>query len=146
MTYLERITFLYGEYIQLTGYLFKNTCMLMTMLSSDDKTMCDSISFFNKVEAESYRAYKYFSSLSTEKKEEMISSSLLSNRMKKELLNIIDDREKTEYFFFIKNDFSSEEIQRYEQAISQLEEKEENCYRINQQVVKEIDKLRNRVI
>ena len=79
MTYLERITFLYGEYIQLTGYLFKNTCMLMTMLSSDDKTMCDSISFFNKVEAESYRAYKYFSSLSTEKKEEMISSSLLSN-------------------------------------------------------------------
>ncbi|MDD7607863.1 MAG: hypothetical protein SPJ52_03890 [Candidatus Enterosoma sp.] len=146
MTYLERITFLYGEYIQLTGYLFKNTCMLMTMLSSDDKTMCDSISFFNKVEAESYRAYKYFSSLSTEKKEEMISSSLLSNRMKKELLNIIDDREKTEYFFFIENDFSSEEIQRYEQAISQLEEKEENCYRINQQVVKEIDKLRNRVI
>ena len=124
MTYLERITFLYGEYIQLTGYLFKNTCMLMTMLSSDDKTMCDSISFFNKVEAESYRAYKYFSSLSTEKKEEMISSSLLSNRMKKELLNIIDDREKTEYFFFIENDFSSEEIQRYEQAISQLEEKE----------------------
>lgn len=146
MTYLERITFLYGEYIQLTGYLFKNTCMLMTMLSSDDKTMCDSISFFNKVEAESYRAYKYFSSLSTEKKEEMISSSLLSNRMKKELLNIIDDREKTEYFFFMENDFSSEEIQRYEQAISQLEEKEENCYRINQQVVKEIDKLRNRVI
>lgn len=146
MTYLERITFLYGEYIQLTGYLFKNTCMLMTMLSSDDKTMCDSISFFNKVEAESYRAYKYFSSLSTEKKEEMISSSLLSNRMKKELLNIIDEREKTEYFFFIENDFSSEEIQRYEQAISQLEEKEENCYRINQQVVKEIDKLRNRVI
>ena len=146
MTYLERITFLYGEYIQLTGYLFKNTCMLMTMLSSDDKTMCDSISFFNKVEAESYRAYKYFSSLSTEKKEEMISSSLLSNRMIKELLNIIDDREKTEYFFFIENDFSSEEIQRYEQAISQLEEKEENCYRINQQVVKEIDKLRNRVI
>ena len=146
MTYLERITFLYGEYIQLTGYLFKNTYMLMTMLSSDDKTMCDSISFFNKVEAESYRAYKYFSSLSTEKKEEMISSSLLSNRMKKELLNIIDDREKTEYFFFIENDFSSEEIQRYEQAISQLEEKEENCYRINQQVVKEIDKLRNRVI
>ncbi|MCI7220910.1 MAG: hypothetical protein MR497_05180 [Bacilli bacterium] len=146
MTYLERITFLYGEYIQLTGYLFKNTCMLMTMLSSDDKTMCDSISFFNKVEAESYRAYKYFSSLSTEKKEDMISSSLLSNRMKKELLNIIDDREKTEYFFFIENDFSSEEIQRYEQAISQLEEKEENCYRINQQVVKEIDKLRNRVI
>ena len=146
MTYLERITFLYVEYIQLTGYLFKNTCMLMTMLSSDDKTMCDSISFFNKVEAESYRAYKYFSSLSTEKKEEMISSSLLSNRMKKELLNIIDDREKTEYFFFIENDFSSEEIQRYEQAISQLEEKEENCYRINQQVVKEIDKLRNRVI
>ncbi len=146
MTYLERITFLYGEYIQLTGYLFKNTCMLMTMLSSDDKTMCDSISFFNKVEAESYRAYKYFSSLSTEKKEEMISSSLLSNRMKKELLNIIDDREKTEYFFFIENDFSSEEIQRYEQAISQLEEKEENCYRINQQVVKEIDKLRYRVI
>ena len=146
MTYLERITFLYGEYIQLTGYLFKNTCMLMTMLSSDDKTMCDSISFFNKVEAESYRAFKYFSSLSTEKKEEMISSSLLSNRMKKELLNIIDDREKTEYFFFIENDFSSEEIQRYEQAISQLEEKEENCYRINQQVVKEIDKLRNRVI
>ena len=146
MTYLERITFLYGEYIQLTGYLFKNTCMLMTMLSSDDKTMCDSISFFNKVEAESYRAYKYFSSLSTEKKEEMISSSLLSNRMKKELLNIIDDREKTEYFFFIENDFSSEEIQRYEQAISQLEEKEENCYRINQQVVKEIEKLRNRVI
>ncbi|MDY5649704.1 MAG: hypothetical protein SPK64_01450 [Candidatus Enterosoma sp.] len=146
MTYLERITFLYGEYIQLTGYLFKNTCMLMTMLSSDDKTMCDSISFFNKVEAESYRAYKYFSSLSTEKKEEMISSSLLSNRMKKELLNIIDDREKTEYFFFIENDFSSEEIQRYEQAISQLEEKEENCYRINQQIVKEIDKLRNRVI
>lgn len=146
MTYLERITFLYGEYIQLTGYLFKNTCMLMTMLSSDDKTMCDSISFFNKVEAESYRAYKYFSSLSTEKKEEMISSSLLSNRMKKELLNIIDDREKTEYFFFIENDFSSEEIQRYEQAISQLEEKEENCYRINQQIVKEIDKLRYRVI
>ena len=146
MTYLERITFLYGEYIQLTGYLFKNTCMLMTMLSSDDKTMCDSISFFNKVEAESYRAFKYFSSLSTEKKEEMISSSLLSNRMKKELLNIIDDREKTEYFFFMENDFSSEEIQRYEQAISQLEEKEENCYRINQQVVKEIDKLRNRVI
>ena len=146
MTYLERITFLYGEYIQLTGYLFKNTCMLMTMLSSDDKTMCDSISFFSKVEAESYRAYKYFSSLSTEKKEEMISSSLLSNRMKKELLNIIDDREKTEYFFFIENDFSSEEIQRYEQAISQLEEKEENCYRINQQIVKEIDKLRNRVI
>lgn len=146
MTYLERITFLYGEYIQLTGYLFKNTCMLMTMLSSDDKTMCDSISFFNKVEAESYRAYKYFSSLSTEKKEEMISSSLLSNRMKKELLNIIDDREKTEYFFFMENDFSSEEIQRYEQAISQLEEKEENCYRINQQIVKEIDKLRNRVI
>ena len=146
MTYLERITFLYGEYIQLTGYLFKNTCMLMTMLSSDDKTMCDSISFFNKVEAESYRAYKYFSSLSTEKKEEMISSSLLSNRMKKELLNIIDDREKTEYFFFMENDFSSEEIQRYEQAISQLEEKEENCYRINQQVVKEIEKLRNRVI
>ena len=146
MTYLERITFLYGEYIQLTGYLFKNTCMLMTMLSSDDKTMCDSISFFNKVEAESYRAYKYFSSLSTEKKEEMISSSLLSNRMKKELLNIIDDREKTESFFFIENDFSSEEIQRYEQAISQLEEKEENCYRINQQIVKEIDKLRNRVI
>lgn len=146
MTYLERITFLYGEYIQLTGYLFKNTCMLMTMLSSDDKTMCDSISFFNKVEAESYRAYKYFSSLSTEKKEEMISSSLLSNRLKKELLNIIDDREKTEYFFFIENDFSSEEIQRYEQAISQLEEKEENCYRINQQIVKEIDKLRNRVI
>ena len=118
----------------------------MTMLSSDDKTMCDSISFFNKVEAESYRAYKYFSSLSTEKKEEMISSSLLSNRMKKELLNIIDDREKTEYFFFMENDFSSEEIQRYEQAISQLEEKEENCYRINQQIVKEIDKLRNRVI
>lgn len=146
MTYLERITFLYGEYIQLTGYLFKNTCMLMTMLSSDDKTMCDSISFFNKVEAESYRAYKYFSSLSTEKKEEMISSSLLSNRMKKELLNIIDDREKTEYFFFIENDFSSEEIQRYEQAISQLEEKEENCYRINQQIVKEIDKLRYRII
>ena len=146
MTYLERITFLYGEYIQLTGYLFKNTCMLMTMLYSDDKTMCDSISFFNKVEAESYRAYKYFSSLSTEKKEEMISSSLLSNRMKKELLNIIDDREKTEYFFFIENDFSSEEIQRYEQAISQLEEKEENCYRINQQIVKEIDKLRYRVI
>ena len=146
MTYLERITFLYGEYIQLTGYLFKNTCMLMTMLSSDDIAMCDSISFFNKVEAESYRAYKYFSSLSTEKKEEMISSSLLSNRMKKELLNIIDDREKTEYFFFIENDFSSEEIQRYEQAISQLEEKEENCYRINQQIVKEIDKLRSRVI
>ena len=143
MTYLERITYLVGEFIELSQYVVKNAYRLNSYLSvrkQDEEFASD-----RNIIAESI-AKKNFQEFIDSKGEtllDFISSSVLSTKDKEKLRSLILKRNFVINNFFIENGYalSKEDIVVYNDIIAQLEEYVNLAKELNVKFANDIAKI-----
>lgn len=142
MTYYERITYLIGEYNQLSTYLYSNAVKLITILNNESKFDKEDISSsLNKFEFDSSIEYKKYLELSLVDKTNYF--SLLPLNVQKKLKESIKEQNYLNNLFYIEydNGFEHENVQIYNKAIDELLNKNQNLTSLNSQITKLLDKI-----
>ncbi len=140
MTYLERITFLFGEVIEITQYAVKNAYRLNAYLSighSEKEFVSD-----RNIIAENQAKKDYEKVLNKSGKEIIadFSNSYLSTKTMNKLSSLLLKRDYLVNSFFIDNGYalSKEDMVVYNDVIAQLEEYSSLAKELNSSLAKEI--------
>lgn len=142
MTYYERITYLIGEYNQLSTYLYSNAVKLITAISNENEFDKEDISSsLNKLEFNSSIEYKKFLELSFIDKNNYF--KLLPLNIQKKLKESIKEQNYLNNLFYIEydNGFEHEDVQIYNKAIDELLNKNNNLAALNSEITKLLDKI-----
>lgn len=142
MTYYERITYLIGEYNQLSTYLYSNAVKLITAISNENEFDKEDISSsLNKLEFNSSIEYKKFLELSLIDKNNYF--KLLPLNIQKKLKESIKEQNYLNNLFYIEydNGFEHEDVQIYNKAIDELLNKNNNLTSLNSEITKLLDKI-----
>ena len=142
MTYYERITYLIGEYNQLSTYLYSNAVKLITAINNENEFDKEDISSsLNKLEFDSSIEYKKFLELSLIDKNNYF--KLLPLSFQKKLKESINEQNYLNNLFYIEydNGFEHEDVQIYNKAIDELLNKNNNLTSLNSEITKLLDKI-----
>lgn len=147
MTYLERITYLTGNFLQASQFALKNAYRVVALTKGlkNRNHYFDEVSVvLSTIETEAREILEENKSLSGD---ELISyfetHSGLSNKDFNTIKKVLNKRDELVSLFYIKNsyDLSKEDVNVYEKMISDLENSVEVCSRLNVSLSKAADKL-----
>lgn len=142
MTYYERITYLIGEYNQLSTYLYSNSVKLITSIKNENEFDKEDISSsLNKLEFDSSIEYKRFLELSIVDKCNYF--KLLPLSIQNKLKESIKEQNYLNNLFYIEydNGFEHEDVQIYNKAIDELLNKNSCLTTLNSEITKLLDKI-----
>lgn len=143
MTYYERITYLTGNFIQLSQYVLQNAFRFATLLQCKENTILSNDLILAENRAEQLLLEYEFkgSDLIIEKlssKEYPIAVKILND-----IKFVLKKRDYVVSYFFIDNAkaFNREEVAVYESKIAELNQYCEKAKALNQKLVSEADKI-----
>ena len=126
MTYLERITYLVGNFIELSQYVLKNAYRVACLYENSKKLDCytKGTEMIVQSEEEAKKLCRTNSMFSSSELEEYFKDRGLSGKDYSSLVRILRKRDYVSNYFFIENasSLSREEIAVYESKISELQE------------------------
>lgn len=139
MTYEERITYLTGNFIQLSQFTLKNACRAISLLRIED----NSYPLIMKAEKEAEEMLLSFEFIGSEKIIESLKDSLLSKKMLEELSFILKKRDYVVSYFYVENAsaIAREEIAIYESKINELDGYCKRAVKLNQDLALLCDKI-----
>lgn len=147
MTYLERITYLTGNFIQVCQFTVKNAFRVIALTEGKEKQtyyMQNSYEYIQTLEATSKEYLKSSESLSGEKLSEFFTSHHgLSSKDLKDLTSLLTFRDKLIASFYLDNSYaiSKEDVTVYEGLIADLTKKIEKLEKLNVSFSKACDRL-----
>lgn len=145
MTYLERITYLVGNFIELSQYVLKNAYRVTTLYENSKGLDCYTKGSEMIVQSEenAKRLCKEASLLTGKELEGYFLDRGLSEKDYKALVRILRKREYVMSYFFIENAYglSKEDVMVYESKIQELEDLCKDASVLIGRLSKESDKL-----
>lgn len=145
MTYLERITYLVGNFIQLSQYVLKNAYRVSTLYQNSLRLDCYTKGDEMIVQSEEMakKLLKEQEGLSSKELSLYFKDKGLSDKDYRDLTRILLKRDYVVSSFFVENAYalSREEIAVYESKISELEELSRDCSVLIGRLSKESDRM-----
>ena len=145
MTYLERITYLVGNFIELSQYVLKNAYRVAALYENSKGLDCYTRGSEMIVQSEenAKRLCKESSLLTGKELEDYFLGKGLSDRDYKAIVRILRKREYVMNYFFIANAYglSKEDVMVYESKIQELEDLCKDASVLIGRLSKESDKL-----
>ena len=145
MTYLERITYLVGNFAQLTQYALKNAYRVVTLCDNSKRvnefTKGDELLVLSENQAKKLCLDQF--TMGSSELEVFFKDKGMSEANYRALVRILKKRDYVVNYFFIENSYalSREEVAVYESRIEELSSLCEECSKLIAKLCKESDKL-----
>ena len=146
MTYLEKITYLTGNFIQLCQFSLKNAYRLVCLLKEKEETTVYTDNMMGSYVAAENKAKVALKNVVFKGSDYIISdisSRGIPSKLEKDLIYVLKKRDYVVSSFYIDNAdaIATEEIAVYVSKINELDEYCKKATEVNQALAKQVEKL-----
>ena len=144
MTYIERITYLIGSYLEIHQYVMLNAFVYAFYLNAKNNRAISSYDYMQVIECNATEEYDKYISKSKDDYLKFFKDNNLSKRDIATLDKIITKRDEISQSFFIKHaeGLAKEDINVYNSVIKELEDAINYATDYNRKLIKKVDDLK----